>query len=114
MSVIRKFKTVAKPWKSSTTIETFNLYKEGLTPVNIAKKRGLSITTVFSHLSQLYAEGKEVELEQFVDKKTVTKVRVAFNELDRKMELKPIYEKLGEEVSYGEIRLSVALILKNE
>jgi ATP-dependent DNA helicase RecQ len=74
----------------------------------------LSITTVFSHLSQLYAEGKEVELEQFVDKKTVTKVRVAFNELDRKMELKPIYEKLGEEVSYGEIRLSVALILKNE
>ncbi|MFB0937754.1 MAG: ATP-dependent DNA helicase RecQ [Urechidicola sp.] len=114
MSVIRKFKTVAKPRKSSTTIETFNLYKEGLTPVNIAKKRGLSITTIFSHLSQLYAEGKEVELEQFVDKKTVTKVRVAFNELDRKMELKPIYEKLGEEVSYGEIRLSVALILKNE
>ncbi len=74
----------------------------------------MSITTVFSHLSQLYAEGKEVELEQIVDKKTVTKVRVAFNELDRKMELKPIYEKLGEEVSYGEIRLSVALILKNE
>ncbi|MGK0308658.1 MAG: ATP-dependent DNA helicase RecQ [Urechidicola sp.] len=44
----------------------------------------------------------------------VAKVRVAFNELDRKTELKPIYEKLDEEISYGEIRLSVALILKNE
>jgi ATP-dependent DNA helicase RecQ len=30
------------------------------------------------------------------------------------MELKPIYEKLNEEVSYGEIRLSVTLILKNK
>jgi ATP-dependent DNA helicase RecQ len=114
MSVIRKFKGATKPRKTSTTTETFNLYKEGLTPAEIAERRSLSITTIFSHLSQLYAEGKEVALETFVDKDIVAKVRVAFNELDRKTELKPIYEKLDEEISYGEIRLSVALILKNE
>jgi ATP-dependent DNA helicase RecQ len=114
MSVIRKFKGATKPRKTSTTTETFNLYKEGLTPAEIAERRSLSITTIFSHLSQLYAEGKEVALETFVDKEIVAKVRVAFNELDRKTELKPIYEKLDEEISYGEIRLSVALILKNE
>ena len=114
MSVIRKFKGATKPRKSSTTTETFNLYTEGLTPAEIAERRSLSITTIFSHLSQLYAEGKEVALETFVDKEIVAKVRVAFNELDRKTELKPIYEKLDEEISYGEIRLSVALILKNE
>ena len=114
MSVIRKFKGATKPRKTSTTTETFNLYKEGLTPAEIAERRSLSITTIFSHLSQLYAEGKEVALERFVDKEIVAKVRVAFNELDRKTELKPIYEKLDEEISYGEIRLSVALILKNE
>jgi len=114
MNVIRKFKKESKPLKTSTITETFNLYKEGLTPTEIAEKRSLSITTIFSHLSQLYSEGKEVVLETFVDKEIVAKVRVAFNELDRKTELKSIYEKLDEKVSYGEIRLSVALILKNE
>jgi len=114
MQVIRKFKSVSKPRKIPTTIKTFNLYKEGLNATEIAEKRSLSITTIFSHLSQLYTEGKEVELEKYVTKEIVAKVRIAFNKLNRKMELKPIYEKLNEEVSYGEIRLSVTLILKNE
>lgn len=114
MEVIRKFKSVAKPKKIPTTLETFALYKEGLSPQEISEKRELQITTVFSHLSQLYSEGKEVELEKFVDSKVVDKVRVAFNDLNREISLKPIFEKLEEEVSYGEIRLSLALILKNE
>ena len=114
MEVIKKFKDVAKPVKIPTTLETFNCYKEGLSPQEIAEKRNLQITTIYSHLSQLYSEGKEVELEKFVEPKIVDKVRVAFNETGREIALKPIYEKLNEEVSYGEIRLSIALILKNE
>jgi len=113
MNVIHKFKSVAKPRKTPTTQKTFDLYKEGLNPVEIAEDRSLSITTIFSHLSQLYAEGKEVDLEKYVTKETINKVRVAFNKLDQKMELKPIYDTLNEEVSYSEIRLSVTLILKN-
>jgi ATP-dependent DNA helicase RecQ len=114
MQVIRKFKSAPKSRKTPTTVKTYSLYKEGLSATEIAEKRSLSITTIFSHLSQLYTEGKEVELEKYVTKEIVDKVRIAFNQLDRKMELKPIYEKLNEEVSYGEIRLSVTLILKNE
>ena len=114
INVIRKFKSVAKPRKISTMQKTFVLYKEGLNPTEIAEKRNLSITTIFSHLSQLYMEGKQVDLEKLVDKETVDKVRIAFNKLDRKIELKPIYDQLNEEISYGEIRLSVTLILKNE
>ncbi|MFT7162199.1 MAG: ATP-dependent DNA helicase RecQ [Bacteroidia bacterium] len=114
MEVIRKFKTVAKPKKVPTTLETFALYKEGLTPKEIAAKRDLQITTIYSHLSQLYTEGKEVELEKLVEKEAVDKVRVAFNALDREIALKPIFEKLNEAVSYGEIRMSLTLILKNE
>lgn len=114
MDVIRKFKTEAKPKEDSTTLETFVLYKEGLTPKEIAAKRDLQITTVYSHLSQLYTEGKEVELEKLVEKAVVDKVRVAYNELDREIALKPIFEKLNEAVSYGEIRMSLTLILKNE
>ena len=114
MNVIRKFKSVAKPRKTPTTKKTFALYKENLTPKEIAEKRDLSITTIFSHLSQLYTEGKDVELEKYVTKEIIDKVRVVFNEFNQKMELKPIYEKLNEEVSYSEIRISITLILKNE
>jgi ATP-dependent DNA helicase RecQ len=114
MSIIRKFKNVARPRKIPTTQKTFNLYKEGLLPAEIGERRSLSMTTIFSHLSQLYTEGKVIELEKYVTKQTVDQVRVAFNELDRKMELKPIYDKLNEQVPYSEIRLSIALIQKNE
>jgi len=114
MEVIRKFKSVTKPKKIPTTLETFVLYKDGLSPEEIAAKRDLQITTIYSHLSQLYAEGKDVELEKLVEKAVVDKVRVAFNDLDREIALKPIFERLNEAVSYGEIRMSLTLILKNE
>jgi ATP-dependent DNA helicase RecQ len=114
MHVIRKFKNLAIPRKVNTTQETFKLYKEGLNPLEIAEKRRLSITTIYSHLSQLYTEGKQVELEKYVTKEIIDKVRIAFHKLDRNIALKPIYEELNEQVSYGEIRLSVTLILKNK
>ena len=114
MDIIREFKTVSKPKKTATTAKTFSLYKEGFNPKEIAEKRDLSMTTVFSHLSQLYNEGKEVNLKQYVTKETIGKVRVAFKELGNKMELKPIYEKLNEEVSYSQIRMSITLIQKSK
>jgi len=55
-----------------------------------------------------------VELEKLVEKAVVDKVRVAFNELKREIAIKPIFEKLNEAVSYGEIRMSLTLILRNE
>jgi ATP-dependent DNA helicase RecQ len=114
MNIIRKFKSVKKPRKTPTTQKTYDLYKKGLHPKEIAEERNLSMTTIFSHLAQLYTEGKKIEIEKFVTKEIIDKVRVAFNEFNRKIELKPIYEKLNEEVSYSEIRISITLILKNE
>jgi ATP-dependent DNA helicase RecQ len=114
MSVIRKFKSATKPARINTTLETYTLYQKGLHPKEIAEKRNVSLTTIFSHLSQLYTEGKEVQLETYVTKETIDKVRIAFNQLNRKVALKPIYEKLNEEVSYSEIRISITLLLKNE
>jgi ATP-dependent DNA helicase RecQ len=114
MEVIRKFKSMVRPKKIPTTLETFELYKDGLSPEEIAAKRDLQITTIYSHLSQLYAEGKDVKLEKLVEKAVVDKVRIAFNDLNREIALKPIFEILNEAVSYGEIRMSLTLILKNE
>ncbi len=114
MEVIRNFKQVAKPKKIPTTLQTFNLFQEGKSPEEIATLRELNVATIFSHLSQSYSEGKNIDLAQFVTKEVVSKVKNAFDELDRKMELKPIYEHLGEQVPYHEIRISLTLILRDE
>lgn len=114
MEVVRRFNSIAKPRKIPTTLETFGLYKEGLSPEEIAEKRKLSSTTIYSHLSQLYSEGKDVDLMQYVDSNTVKKVKEAYEQLNKEGALKPIFEKLNENVSYGEIRISLAIIQRNE
>mgnify|MGYP006082585125 FL=1 len=114
MEVIRKYKAKAKPKKIPTTIVTFDLYKEGLTPEQIAEKRGIQLMTVFSHLSQLFSEGKEVDLAQFVEAGIIERVKGAFEKNERKFELKPIFDSLDEEVPYHEIRIALTLILKDE
>lgn len=114
LEVINKFKTESNSNKASTTQSTLALYQEGFSPKEIAAKRNLQVTTIYSHLSQLYAEGKPVELEKMVGKEVIDKVRDAYYALDRPEQLKPLFDKLEESVSYGEIKMSLTIILKNE
>ena len=114
MEVIRKFKSAPKPKKTPTTQITYELYREGFIPEDIAVKRNLQVTTIYSHLSQLYAEGKAVELKKMVEREVLDKVREAYYALDRPEQLKPIFDKLEESVSYGEIRMSLAILMKKE
>ena len=114
MEVIRKYKEKAKPKKRPTTLDTFDLYKEGLSPEQIAEKRELQLMTIYSHLSQLYSEGKKVDLAKFVASEIIEKVKKAFEENKRKFELKPIFEALDEEVPYHEIRIALTLIMRDE
>lgn len=118
IEVIRKYKNEKqsnlKTKKVPTTLTTFYFYKQGFTPDQIAEKRDLQLMTVYSHLSQLYSEGKEVSLAKFVSPEIIEKVKVAFDKNERKFELKPIFEALDEEVPYHEIRIALALILRDE
>jgi len=65
-------------------------------------------------LCQLYSEGKELDLIQYVNSGTLKKVKDAYEQLNKEGALKPIFEKLHENVSYGEIRISLAIIQRNE
>lgn len=106
--------SVARPKKVHTTQITLEMYQEGLSPEEIAVKRNLKITTIQSHLAQLFADGKPVQLEKMVEKEVIEKVRDAFYALDRPEEMKPIFEHLEESVPYGEIRMSLAILLRDE
>ena len=96
--------------KKDTHKITYDLYKEGLTIDEIAAKRSLKSTTIFSHLALLYTEGKDIEIYDFVTKEEVEKIRQTKDELESPQALKPYYEHLNAEIEYFKIRLALTII----
>ncbi len=98
--------------KNDTHKVTYQLYKEGLSIDEIAGKRNLKSTTIFSHLAKLYTDGKKIDIYSFVNKEEVEKVRNAKDELESPDALKPYFEHLNAEIEYFKIRLALTIIDK--
>ena len=96
--------------KKDTHLVTYELYKEGLTIDEIAVKRKLKSTTIFSHLAKLYTDGKDIDIYNFVTKKEVERIRKVKEELESPQALKPYYEHLNAEIEYFKIRLALTII----
>ena len=101
-----------KTSKKDTNLVTYELYKEGLSIDEIAEKRNLKSTTIFSHLAKLYTDGKDIEIYDFVNNEEIEKVRKAKEELESPPALKPYYEHLNAEIEYFKIRLALTIIDK--
>ncbi|AZJ37090.1 DNA helicase RecQ [Tenacibaculum singaporense] len=110
MEEIKTFLNEKKKTKKDTTLETFKLYKEGFTVEGIAENRGLKPTTIFSHLSKLYLEGKDVSLDEFIEADTLALVANAKKVLKNETALKPYFEFLGEQVPYEKIRVGLTIL----
>ncbi len=110
MEEIKTFLNEKKKTKKDTTLETFKLYKEGLTVDEIAESRGLKATTIFSHLSKLYLEGKDVSLDEFIEADVLALVANAKKVLKNETALKPYFEFLGEKVPYEKIRVGLTIL----
>ncbi len=101
-----------KPKKKNTFDETFRLYKKGLSVDEISDQRGLNPVTVYSHIAKLFADGKAVDLYDFVTKEEVEKVRIAKEKLGNPDLLKPYYEFFEDKIGYTTIRMSLAILAK--
>lgn len=112
MEEIRNFIQEKKKKKKDTALETYKLYIQGLTIEEIAEVRGLKTPTIFSHLSKLYLEGKDVNLDQFTTPETVKLVSNAKKVLNNETTLKPYFEFLGEKVPYEQIRVALTILQK--
>ena len=110
MEEIKTFLNEKKQTKKDTTLETFKLYKEGFTIEEIAENRGLKPATIFSHLSKLYLEGKDVSLDEFIEANTLALVANAKKVLKNETTLKPYFEFLGEKVPYEQIRIGLTIL----
>lgn len=105
----QQLKTNTSKGKKSTKdshIESYTLYKEGLSISEIAQKRELTLMTVENHLLKCFEEGFDIEYEQFVPRLYEEQIAAAIGDHGTEY-LKPIKEALPEEISYTAIKFVI-------
>ncbi len=98
--------------KNDTHKVTYELMQQGLSITEIAEKRKLKETTIYSHIAKLYSDGKDVDIYNYIDKDEVEVVRKAKKELEDPDTLRPYFEFLEEKVDYFKIRLALSILDK--
>ncbi len=101
----------AAPDLTDTLAASYSLFKEGLTPAQIAQKRGLSVNTVMGHGAELVSAGRlTVPQATGLAESDIEQIEKAYNGLpqDERGKLKPLFEALGERYEYGALRCVLA------
>ena len=97
--------------KPNTKQESLNLFKAGKSVAEIAQERGFATQTIEGHLAHFISEG-EIKFEELVNPEKVAIIEAALENMDATKGIVPIKEKLGDSVSFGEIKLVLAHVQK--
>jgi ATP-dependent DNA helicase RecQ len=89
---------------SATALQTLLLYQQGLSVSEIAEKRNLRPTTIFSHLCDLIEKNQPIDINHLVPLEKQQKILQVLETLGD-ISLTPIKEYLGDSYSFEEIRL---------
>jgi ATP-dependent DNA helicase RecQ len=107
-SIASKSPTVPAP---HSRLQTLTLYEQGRTIEEIAEERGLTQSTVTSHLTELIEMGESIDVASLIPEEHYQNIVDAIDQIGGTA-LKPIKEFLGDEYSYDEIRLIRAMMRK--
>jgi hypothetical protein len=92
-----------KPKKEDSKLISLELFKAGNSIAEVAEKRGFAVTTIEGHLSWYVARG-ELDISGMVANDKVKLITEYFTEVDD-YRLGAAKEVLGDDISYGELRL---------
>ncbi|SKB81723.1 ATP-dependent DNA helicase RecQ [Salegentibacter holothuriorum] len=110
----KKKRSTKKRKKANTYKATLSLLNEGLSLEEIAKKRELAITTIYSHLAKLYTENEAVDPMKYISNADFKAIEKARGEIENPDGLKVYFEHFEEAIDYGTIRLALAVLEKQE
>ena len=100
--------------KGDTYKITHEMYVQGKSISEIAKERELQETTIYSHIAHLIAKGEDIDVKELLSRDELDSIADARREIRDTTKLKPYFELLGGNVSYGKIRVGLAYFEKNE
>ncbi len=95
--------------KQSSEYVTLEMLNQDMDLDEITLKRNLSLNTIYAHIEKLILSGENINIEKLVKKEKIETISRVVLELGGET-LKPIKERLGDNFSYGEIRLVRAKI----
>ncbi|HEY9061348.1 MAG TPA: helix-turn-helix domain-containing protein [Pseudobacteroides sp.] len=98
--------------KTSTREYSFELYKQGLSIEQIALERNLKTSTIEDHLSTFVASG-ELEICELVDEPKLDLIVSSFKKHGT-THIQPVKDELGDDVTYGELKLVKAYLVSGE
>ena len=85
---------------------TVQMFQNKQTPVEIARERGFSLSTVLKHLTWA-VQNKKIAANEIMDSYKIQQIQEVAKSLNT-TRLAPIREVLGEEFSYEELRIAMA------
>ncbi len=95
--------------KIATHKKTHQLFKDGKTVKEIALKRGITESTVYTHLVKIHDEGTTIDLYQLITSDEIHKVKTAQKELKNPDGLKVYFDHFKEQIPYRIIKLGLYL-----
>ncbi len=98
--------------ETDTKRQTLDLFRQGHGLEKIAVLRGLAVSTIESHLAYYVQHGK-VQIDELLEPGDVHAIRRAIERADSPM-LSVIRQSLGDEYSFGQIRLVLASIQQDK
>ena len=98
--------TNEKKKKFDTKAESFKLYREGKQIEEIAKERGFTTETIEGHLAHYVSTG-EISIKDLVSNEKLLLIEPVAR-IYSGSSLTPIKEKLGDKITFGEIKLVLA------
>jgi ATP-dependent DNA helicase RecQ len=102
-----------KKTSGGSTVEiTWMLWEKGMNVEEIARKRGLTPSTISEHLVQLIEEGRSIDLNRILSKERITLIEEAIGRAGSER-LAPIKALLPQDVGYDEIRLVAGQYAQN-
>lgn len=110
---IKEIKNHVSFGKADTYQKTLLLHRKGKSIEEIALKRKLHETTIYSHIAKLFIEGEIKSLDDYISKSEIEKVKEASKVLDNEERLKPYFDYFEEQVPYHIIRLGLTVLKKD-
>jgi ATP-dependent DNA helicase RecQ len=94
-----------------TFLETFEMYKAGMSLEEMAAKRSLNPVTIVSHLVKLYQDGQDIDLKQYIATYEYNQIIAEAMKLNIQKgdAIKPLFEALEGIYDYAKLRIALAL-----
>ncbi len=100
-----------KAIKEDTKMISYLYLKEGMSPMEVAKKRKLTISTIEGHLTYFIAKG-DLQAKDYLAADKLHKILKTIQEM-QSIKLQELKDKLGSSFTYSEIKLGVAAHLSD-